>query len=117
MNINHKKNLSFLILNRIMKKPACYTERQLKVIRPIIKDIGERFKISPHDEVIATISLKQIKMETGVDGNESFSIVRYFLDNENKDYEAKRSGVSGSRYFISVKREEYERWKKIAGIV
>jgi hypothetical protein len=55
-------------------------------------------------------------METGVNSKKSFSIVRYFLDNENKDYEAKRSGVTGSRYFISVKREEYERWKKIAGI-
>jgi len=99
-----------------MENPNCYTERQLRVIRPMVEEIGERLRSSPHKEINVTISLKQLEMKTGVERTKSFSIIRYFLDNENKEYESKRSGASGSRYFFAVKRKEYEKWKKVAGL-
>jgi hypothetical protein len=99
-----------------MEKLTFYAERQLIVIRPMVEEIGERFRISPHKEIYFTISLKRLKMKTGVKQTESFSIVRNFLYNENKKYESKRSGALGSRYFFAVKRNEYERWKRIVGL-
>jgi len=99
-----------------MKGSASYTEGQLRVIRHMIEEIGERFRDSPHKEINVTISLKQLEMKTGVERTKSFSIVRYFLESENKEYDSKRSGVSGSRYFFAIKRKEYERWKKVVGL-
>jgi hypothetical protein len=100
-----------------MKGPTSYTEGQLRVIRPIVEEIGERLRSSPHKEINVTISLKQLELKTGVERTKSFSIVRYFLESENKEYESKRSGVSGSRYFFAIKRNEYERWKKVVGLL
>jgi len=90
-----------------------YTARQLRVIAPIVRNIEERFKNSPHETVRVVISFKQIKEETGIQPSTSSREVRYFLGKEGIPYKPKRGGPPGTRYFIQVTRGDYERWKKL----
>ncbi len=92
-----------------------YFERdELKLIEAIIDDIEEQFKKRPpyFSEIPYTVSLKQLKGKTKIVPKTSTHIVKRFLELERKKSSHVSSSLSGTKYQITISRNELEKWKK-----
>ena len=97
-----------------MRNSNHFERSELKLIETIIDNIEEQFEKRPpyFSEIPYTISLKQLQEKTKTNPKSSTHIVKRFLKLEGKTSRHKSSGLAGTKYQITISRNELEKWKK-----
>ena len=95
-----------------MKKSVYFDTNNKQILEQLLQDIEKQFKKTPFEEISYTISLKLLGQKTGIPRKTVGNVIRKFLGFEKKRYKPKRGSIVGTKYFITVEKREFEKWKE-----
>lgn len=80
------------------------------VIQTFLKDVESQLDLNPFDEILYTINPYRLN-KTKLSMRKAGEVIKRFLDAEKKSYLPKQAGGK-MKYVISVKKEEFTKWKR-----